>query len=246
MILNSEPVKDWFGYTRRERRSAFILLTIIFIVIGFRYLLPEQNIEIENFNVLQADTGNITEIAGTSPGSRKALFAFDPNSASFDTLVQLGFEPREAGIIIKYRKMGGKFRRAADLRKFQGVDSSLVAELESYLVITPGKSVKADIPLTLQERRLLDINSCDSVALVGLPGIGPVLSARILKYRNLLGGFASVEQLKEVYGLPEETYDIIEGRLFADSSGIRKIKINTAVYRELNRIPYIEKYEVSF
>jgi len=53
---------------------------------------------------------------------------------------------------------------------------------------------------------LLDINTSDSSALVTLPGIGPVLSMRIIRYRNLLGGFWSVNQLKEIYGLPEETF----------------------------------------
>ena len=97
----------------------------------------------------------------------------------------------------------------------------------------------------MQQKSSIDINGCDSAALVALPGIGPVLSARIIKYRKLLGGFASVEQLKEVYGLPEETYEMIKGRLYADSSGIRKININSSGYKELSRIPYIEKYEVT-
>lgn len=97
----------------------------------------------------------------------------------------------------------------------------------------------------VQQKAPIDINGCDSAALVALPGIGPVLSARIIKYRKLLGGFASVEQLREVYGLPEETYEMIKGRLYADSSGIRKISINSSGYKELFRIPYIEKYEVT-
>jgi DNA uptake protein ComE-like DNA-binding protein len=91
---------------------------------------------------------------------------------------------------------------------------------------------------------LIDINSCDSAALEALPGIGPVLSVRIIRYRNLLGGYASVAQLREVYGLSEETFTLIRGRVFADSLAIRKIRINEAQYRELLRFPYIEKHEV--
>ena len=45
--------------------------------------------------------------------------------------------------------------------------------------------------------------------------------------------------------MPEETYEMIKGRLYADSSGIRKININSSGYKELCRIPYIEKYEVT-
>jgi len=93
--------------------------------------------------------------------------------------------------------------------------------------------------------KVVDINKCDSAALEALPGIGPVLSARIIKYRNLLGGYADISQLKEVYGLPEETFDLISARVKADPSEVRKISINTAEYRQLVRLPYFERYEVT-
>ncbi|OFY61475.1 MAG: hypothetical protein A2V64_01705 [Bacteroidetes bacterium RBG_13_43_22] len=96
-----------------------------------------------------------------------------------------------------------------------------------------------------RQKPLLDINNCDSAALEAMPGLGPVLSARIVKYRNLLGGFASADQLKEVYGLSEETFNLVRGRIFADTSAIRKIKINVADYKQLIRLPYFEKYEVT-
>jgi DNA uptake protein ComE-like DNA-binding protein len=90
----------------------------------------------------------------------------------------------------------------------------------------------------------MELNICDSADLERLPGIGPVLSARIIKYRNLLGGYVSVEQLKEVYGLPDSTYLIICSRVSADSTLVSKININSATFSELNRHPYIERYDV--
>jgi competence protein ComEA len=91
----------------------------------------------------------------------------------------------------------------------------------------------------------IDLNSGDSVLLRTLPGIGPVLSVRIVKYGNLLGGYASVEQLREVYGLPQETFDRIKGMVFADSTVVRKININTAGYSDLIRLRYLSNYEVN-
>ena len=96
-----------------------------------------------------------------------------------------------------------------------------------------------------QKKVIIDINISDSATLVALPGIGPVLSARIIKYRHLLGGFARIEQLKEVYGLPPETFEMIKGRIVADSTQITGISINSATYKEIIRLPYFEKYEVS-
>ena len=97
----------------------------------------------------------------------------------------------------------------------------------------------------MQQKTKIDINTSDSATIVRLPGIGPVLSARIIKYRHLLGGFATIEQLKEVYGLSEETFEKIKGRVVADSTQITRININSATYKELLRFPYLEKYEVS-
>jgi DNA uptake protein ComE-like DNA-binding protein len=91
---------------------------------------------------------------------------------------------------------------------------------------------------------LMDLNTSDSASLESLPGIGPVLSSRIIKYRNLIGGYISVSQLKEVYGLPEETYERISSMLFADTMNISKIRINVADYKEMIRHPYFKREEV--
>jgi competence protein ComEA len=245
MILNLKPVKDWFGFTRRERRSTSILLAVIFIIIAIRYVFPEQNINIESFREISSDTAITGVVSDTEITSGKVLFAFDPNIAPYDTLVELGFSSEQAGRVIKYRRSGGKFRKPADIKKVYGVDSTFAENLASYIVLSPGSSDKSVNGSPVQEKPLIDLNKCDSLQLAGLPGIGPVLSVRIIKYRNLLGGFATVEQLKEVYGLPAETYEMIKGRLFADSSAIRKANINSAGYRELSRLPYLEKYDVS-
>ncbi len=189
MKLNSEPVRSWFGFTRRERRSSAILLAIIIIIIASRYVLPQQNIDIEDYGTFLAEDDNNPVETPEAP------------------------EPTEP--------------------------------TEPRVVLTPVFSGHSMSGSPVQKKTPMDINSCDSMALVALPGIGPVLSARIIKYRNLLGGFARVEQLKEVYGLPAETYDMIRGRLFADSSAIRKVNINSAGYMELIRLPYLEKYDVS-
>jgi DNA uptake protein ComE-like DNA-binding protein len=205
--LNMEPVKNWLGFTRRERRSTSILLAIIFIIIGIRYVVPEQNIEIEKWGVIPSDTGSVFEIS---------------DSDISENLNQTK----------SYRKLDGVAGITSENRK-PGV-------AKSY-----NSSRKAEYSSPLQQKPLLNINSCDSLALIGLPGIGSVLSARIIKYRNLLGGYARVEQLKEVYGLPEETYEMIKGRLYADSTDLRKIRINSGSSWELSHIPYLEKYEVT-
>jgi DNA uptake protein ComE-like DNA-binding protein len=86
---------------------------------------------------------------------------------------------------------------------------------------------------------IVEINSTDSANLEKLPGIGPVLSGRIVKYRNKLGGFYKKEQLLEVFGLKVENYKQCEGYLKTDTFSIKRIALNTATFKEINAHPYI-------
>lgn len=92
-----------------------------------------------------------------------------------------------------------------------------------------------------EQQEPLELNAADSSALDALPGIGPVFARRIMKYREILGGFYSINQLYEVYGLPEETVQRIAPRVLVDSNLIRPIAINFATYGELIRHPYLKK-----
>lgn len=89
----------------------------------------------------------------------------------------------------------------------------------------------------------LDINHADTTQLQRLYGIGPVLATRIVKYRNLLGGFIRKEQLLEVYGISQECYDRIEGQLTVDSNAVQRIDINKATFEQLRRHPYLDNYQ---
>lgn len=96
-----------------------------------------------------------------------------------------------------------------------------------------------------EKKLLIDINRCDTSELIKLNGIGSVLSVRIIKYRQLLGGFVRSDQLREVYGLPAETYDRIKDQIFVDTLLISTIFINSADYKTLIRFPYFKKHEVT-
>jgi DNA uptake protein ComE-like DNA-binding protein len=245
MNTNLEPIKNWFGYSRRERRSSFILLLILAIVIMIRYAEPKNSITAEDVtsSILSYSKEVTTDQVILS--SNQAPFFFNPNTASFDTLIRLGLSEREASTLLSYRRKGGRFRAPSDLKKVYGLDSVKAVSLLPFVLIEPDTMRKQKPVGSRISQPLIDLNNCDSAALVSLPGIGPVLSGRIIRYRHLLGGFARVEQLKEVYGLKEETFDLIAARLTADSSIVSRIDINTAGFRELSKLPYFERYEIT-
>jgi len=171
-----EFIKNWIGFTRRERRSAFILLAVILVITGSRALIPDSSTKPEEIAL------NFKE------SDERYLSVSEPKPA----------EERQQKRTTVRRKMP-----------------------------------------------VIELNSCDSADLVALPGIGPVLSVRIIKYRRLLGGYVSVNQLKEVYGLPPETFDLISSGLTADTLSVRRIGVNEAEFSELIRHPYFTRNEVN-
>jgi DNA uptake protein ComE-like DNA-binding protein len=98
--------------------------------------------------------------------------------------------------------------------------------------------------LQKKEVFIVELNTADSAELTKLYGIGPVFASRIIKYRNLLGGYHSPSQLREVYGLREETMKLIQDYVIADTTCIKPLRINFADYRDLLRHPYLEKHHV--
>jgi DNA uptake protein ComE-like DNA-binding protein len=210
MNLSTEPIRNWFGFTRRERRSTFILLILIVFIIGSRYLVPGRQISLKDVTGSDLTSKALSELAfvenSPNPGASSDRFSEKSRSAS------------------------GIYRYKKDI-----TTSSIYRNRDEDSRPNSAK----------QRRPLLDLNNADSASLVKLPGIGPVLSVRILKYRHLLGGFVRIEQLKEVYGLKEETFEMIKGRVFADSLAVSRININSAGYKELSHIHYFEKYEIT-
>lgn len=252
MAASFKPFLDWFGYSRRERRSSFILVVIIIVMILLQYVFPGERKEIE-IVAPEINSSAVTTQKDKSPGNDSLqYFSFDPNKASFKELSSLGLSDRQARTLINYRHKGGRFRRAADIYRIYGLDSASAGRLIPYIIIEvpaqqnifPWKNDSSGShPAEAESIPLTDINRCDSAGFERLPGIGPVLASRIVKYRELLGGFYSVSQLKEVYGLKDSAYNVIEGICIADTAALRMIDINEAGIRDLDRHPYLERYD---
>lgn len=176
--------------------------------------------------------------------AEKTFFFFDPNKATADELKKLGFTEQQRKNLTAYRDKGGKFRQKEDLARIYGIDAQFFSELEPWISITSEETSQAEETEIAQAPRQIvevEINSADSLALLTLPGIGPAFSGRIIKYRNLLGGFHSVEQLKEVYGMTDERFSDFAGHITIDENKLKKLRINFADANELSRHPYVTK-----
>ena len=125
---------------------------------------------------------------------------FDPNKASIAELKEFRFNNYQANNLINYRNKGGVFKSANDLLKIYGIDSVFFKTLENHIQIEA--QIELPNPEKVIEVYKIELNEVDSAGLVKLSGIGSVYAARILKYRELLGGYYLKKQLLEVYNMP--------------------------------------------
>ncbi|NBB22183.1 helix-hairpin-helix domain-containing protein [Runella sp. CRIBMP] len=191
-----------------------------------------------------------------NPERPLSLFYFDPNIASATQFEELGMPKFIAERIIKYRTKGGQFRKKEDLQKIYGLAPALYERLEPYINIPEKKPFAATtnppVPelaftpaapkpaFTKPTLTAFDINTADTSQLIRLKGIGSKLAARIVKFRDGLGGFASTTQYTEVFGL--DSLALSELNRFAQvRSSVQKISINTDSPEELDRHPYLSR-----
>ena len=152
-------------------------------------------------------------------------FVFDPNTVSVEDLQRLGFSERQAQSIDNYRKKGGRFRRKIDFAKSYVVDDSVYERLAPFI----------NIPR-------IDINRADSALFETLPGIGKYFAARMVSYREQLGGYSYPEQLMDIYHFDREKYDALKDLITVRKSTCTPFPLWTASEETLAKHPYIGKY----
>jgi len=171
-------------------------------------------------------------------------FDFDPNKIGVEDWMKLGFSEKQAEVIEKAKANGFKFYKPEDLKRIRVIGEENYNRLAPYIKITPIDFPKKEYPKPVyaekpKEKFVVDINTADSTLFEMQRGIGPSLASRIIKYRNRLGGFIATEQIKEVWGFPDSTYQSLKDRFVVNQVSVSKININTADFKTLGTHPYI-------
>ena len=193
-----------------------------YIIIGKEYQFQPKEFESETIEATRV-TIEVTP------------FSLDTVGISY--LHGIGFTRRQAELVIKYRDMIGGYRSIEEFEECYAVDSAMAAHLRPYLIFPPRDTLKR-----YDKERVefpIEINSADSATLCKVVGIGAKSASHILFYRELLGGYHSVNQISELKVVTEENFQRILPQIYCDSAKIKKININFARPKELEVHPYI-------
>ena len=246
--------KEYFTFSKKERIAVIILLLliIVFITAPMFYRVtpgkPQLNKALSDFiaqsnSSVQQNDSNETmnalpsfEVANAlAPHS---LFSFDPNTLSPEGWKKLGLSDRTIRTIFNYRSKGGRFRLPEDIRKIWGIQKELAEQLVPYVQIKEtapntffyNKKEDKHVP---KHPVVIDINTASPEEWQALPGINQYMAERIVKYRDRIGGFAGLDQVKKTYGISDSVFMLINSYLKTDPSTTPKIDLNTATFYEL-------------
>jgi competence protein ComEA len=268
-MLFKKFLKDYLSFSKRDRLGLLSLLALsTFIYFLPRYFakpkepfpLKERAVLIKAIDTLalsqqikfkststeetaEAYQYEFTEAKSFTSGE---LFQFDPNTISPEGWQKLGLNERTAKTINNYRSKGGRFYKPEDLKKIWGMPEGFYERVKDYISIAPVQkpfeqnAIAKPVHEKPEKKTIaININEADTAAFIELPGIGSKLAFRIINFREKLGGFYSVDQVAETYGLPDSTFQKI--KFYLNANGVvKKINVNTATKDELKIHPYIK------
>lgn len=263
-----KKILDFFYYTKAERKACVLLLilcSITFVLPEWLDFSPRYDLQSlgKAPKVLQVkanwskpqNRGNFKPNypqGFAEKAAKTAVFSnFDPNGVSLQSLLDMGLPPRSAHIWVKYLSKGGHFKKPEDVLKIYGLPQKWYQTALPYMHIaaSPNEQVEKGVENHFPKKEWtkpaaktctpIDINMADTASWQNLRGIGKVLASRIVKFRDKLGGFYAIEQVKETYGLADSVYQKILPCLQLSSSPLKPLLINQASFNELASHPYL-------
>ena len=215
--------EQWLG-------AAILVAMVVVTGVLLHHFKPEtkENVSqvsdsvLTDFKEYQAEQDSVRKVAWKKQYPRDTIAihmqVFDPNTADSSTLVHLGLKKWQASNMLKYRAKGGRYRKPEDLKRLYGMTDSMYQVLLPYIQIDTlainqyrdsirqskrDTIVRDSLPRYVSQKRdtVLNLRTADTTELKKIRGIGSYRAKQIVRYRQQLGGFTSVGQLKEIKAL---------------------------------------------
>ncbi|VXB04402.1 conserved hypothetical protein [Flavobacterium sp. 9AF] len=158
----------------------------------------------------------------------------------------LGMSIEEINRLHRFRSTGKFVNSKEEFQKITKISTELLNEISPYFKfpdwITSNK-VSTKEAVSFQEKKVKiipkELNQATKEDFMEVFGIGDKISDIILKEKEKLGQFATIEQLQFIWGISPEVYEECKRRFYVQSNAnLKKIFINTASVKELSKFPY--------
>lgn len=246
--------------SNRHKASIYFLIGIAIGLAFVFFLVKDRFVYLENGNnkSKQPDVSIRSEKGFSKPTSKTNKYRFrpfNPNTVTYEELISFGLSEKQAANIVNYRTKAKGFKDEKQFRRLYCMNDYLFNQIQPYLIFDTENStsvakhetehseaakVERSFQPAKREKFVLDLNHSDTLDLQQVRGIGKVRAGRIYRYGKKLGGYVSVNQLKEVYGIDEELFEHIKSHFIVTDARIRKIDINSDDVKYLASHPYID------
>ncbi|HWS59570.1 MAG TPA: helix-hairpin-helix domain-containing protein [Flavobacterium sp.] len=252
-----DTIQSFFKFSRQQRTGVFLLFIIIIafqlaiFFVDFSSFSPASP-EKENWLSLQSQIDSLKQ---EKLDYVPKIYPFNPNFITDYKGYKLGMSVQEIDRLLAFRKQNKYVNSAKEFQAVTKVSDSLLNAISPYFKFPDWVKNKKEFKeynkydntafAKKEKIVIIDINQATQEDLIKIYGIGEAISLRILKFKESLGGFVSMEQMNDVWGLSPEVIENLNSHFnVLVSPNVKKIDINNASIKELSLFPYF-KYPIS-
>ncbi|MCL6219134.1 ComEA family DNA-binding protein [Zunongwangia pacifica] len=240
--------KSHFVFNKSERNGIFVLVILIIIlqILYFKYpfFSAEEKVSEKTSTEITQFQHSLDSLKQKN-SKKDTIYPFNPNYLTDYKAYRLGMSVKEIDRLLDFRSSGKWINSAEEFQEITKISDSLFVKLSPHFKFPDWVST-AQTSNSIKQAPILklDLNLTTAQELQKVKGVGQVLSNRIVKYRELIGGYRSLIQLKDIYGLPDVTRKELLKYLNKIPPNFDKKNINTIGILELSELPYFN-YELA-
>jgi DNA uptake protein ComE-like DNA-binding protein len=249
--MNFKIVRTFFNFTREQRTGIFVLFAII-ILLQMIYFFADFSFEAKEYPDKQKWLSLQSKVDSMKTNNSKGfpkIYPFNPNFITDYKGYKLGMSVAEIDRLLAFRKENKYVNSSKEFQNVTKISDSLLHAIAPYFKFPDWVNNKKEYKefkkypnqafAKKEKIILIDINLATKEDLMKIYGIGEAISLRILKQKESLGGFVSMEQMKDVWGLSPEVIENLNTHFKVSVLlNFKKIDINNASLKELSQFYY--------
>jgi DNA uptake protein ComE-like DNA-binding protein len=249
--MTFKTISSYFNFSRNQHTAVFFLFGII-VILQMTYFFADfssfskVSLEKEKWLSLQSQIDSMKQ---DKLDYVPKIYPFNPNFITDYKGYKLGMSVPEIDRLLAFRKENKYVNSPKEFQAVTKISDSLLNAISPYFKFPDWVNKKKEFKnhenypnkafAKKEKIVIIDINRASQEDLIKIYGIGEAISLRILKFKESLGGFVSMEQMKDVWGLSPEVIENLNLHFKVLAlPNVKKIDINNASIKELSQFPY--------